>query len=1096
MITPTNTGAGCSPVVSPHPHPITCNGLAFDPAKPYLLVTLKNHTVFPSSEEENGFDAACGKIVSTVSLHDQLGFFVASDRHSMSLQGLGYPVVKWGETVAFPMSLDDIYHDLGHAHSGALTVHSFFEPKSLHNRINNSTGKISGDGAWDKFNHLSGAYIPTPLALKCAMAGDTTVNLETKNSGIMQGKHNIELSVASHNITSICCKDGVGGDTIADGIVIHHAEATSDFSPLLVGKQHIRPGFTEMIQEMSGASSSYSARLLENVDTKLGAAVFGQYDKKLEQDIRSYASQQMKPGAKTSGDSTKDADMAMIEMSDLSANLQLQYCTSAMVGMQQPYPIAAPTLIVGSTIGTEASQVDSLYGDKFATCSYALRPHFDLEVGKDIHPFIGVMALTHGLFLSQITTKRAAAICKPFVNPKSRFLPCSNELCICHDSGKTAPTIRPDNTVDVTGAGGVSGLSRKLESMDVGVSRNAALRTSNSIYRTGLLAQPQPGAPHRNEPTGKTTETPEVCTAAEFTGTCQCKTCVDAIRFISLGQIATAASHSYQRCDNYSSDITPTAMSREGVVKYQSTESMFPFLSWSNCVSNRVLTEVGDDAFESRVNMSIDDCENAGFETMSILDTFKHCGSFISDDYFHRPRDFSSTTSGVQGVETKPATNRLSNKEAIRRMKLDTMSMAEQMETFLICETIGEKLETHLAFWVTGSASQANDSKSTRSFVSAEGSLSTMGTVHTEIENMIDNTCTMSLVAPLPSTVGTGLRAFGSKPTGRRMTEPINAVGAEKAEHSGGLSGHCTCTLSVNREDGMKYVSLTEGTSCVDFDRATRKVKVFHRAMLSNGTPNKEVIGAYGSDITIDNECDVTYEALLTTHVANIGSQLVVDGADSRSRIVMGTGKDIKNNMDSFYKALISLGSLQCVQKVGKNAFRPGTSAKDMVNQGLFKTIPLNQALRGDDNLLKDMGKADIAFIDVSTSTKQQDKEFGINCKHLRASTSTLRIGIKAQEHHILSKLGGISNRVAHFPNDYELSKKYGHTSRVFSTTYSPHDDSLKGVELVMENIKLMAKCKNVTYKNVRFSDPMMMESGEIVAFWKLYGTGDDPFAL
>jgi hypothetical protein len=1102
MTNATNQGIVPSSVKSPHP--TTCNGQPFDPAKPYLLVTLKNHTVNPFSDLECGYDATCEKIISTVSLHDQLGCFVAAERHIKTLQGLGYPVIKWGETVAFPMSVDDIHHNLGHAHSGALTVHSFFEPKSLHNRMDRSTNTICGDGTWDKFNHLSGAYIPTPLALKCAMAGDTTVNLESRNSGIQQdsqngglaGKHNIMLSVASHNITSICFEDGVGGDTIADGIKVHHAEATSDCSPLLIGKQHIRPGFTEMIREMSGPSLSYSAKLLDNVESKLSASVFGQYDKRLEKDIRSYAAQQLTPGVQTGEDSAGAADLSLISMKNLSANLQLQYCSSAMVGMQQPYPIAAPTLIVGSTIGTNASEADSLYGDKFATCSYALRQHFDLEVGKDIHPFIGMMAMTHGLFLKQISTKRAAAICMPFVNPKSRFLPCSDQTCICHNNEKNSSVIRSPETVDVTGAGGISKLSQKLANMDVGVSQNAALMTSNSMPRTGLVKQPQAGAPHMFEPRNAPAKGPVVCTAEEFTGTCECKTCVDTMKFIKIGQIITAATHSYQRCDNYCADITPTSMTPDGVVGYQSTESMHPFLSFANCVNARNVACEGGQSMESRISMGMDDCENAGFQTMAILETLQHCQTFISDNYFHRPREFASGSSGVQGVSEKPTTNRISDSEVIKRMKLDTMSMAEQMESFLICETLGEKLKSNLAFFVTGSPSQANDSKSTKSFVSAEGASSTTGSMHTELENMVSTIPTMNMVSSLSSTEGEGLRVFGSKPSGRRMTMPSKTVGAEEDEHSGGLSGHCTCTLSVDRADGMSYVDITEGTSCVEYARANRKISVSHRAMLTNGTPNKEEIGKYDSEITIDNECDVTYTALLTTHVANIGSQLGVDGADMRSRLVMGTDERVKNNIDSFYKGMISMGSLQCIQKVGNDAFRPGTSVKDLVNQKLFKTIPLSQAMKGDSHLLETMGKADIAFIDVSTSTKEENAKFSVNCKHLRESTATLRMGIRTQEKHILTKLGAIPNRVANFPDDYELSKKYDNTSCVFSTTYSPHNDSPEGAALVMHNISAMAKCKNWTYLNVRFSDPIMMESGEIVAFWKLYGTGVDPYAI
>ncbi len=50
-------------------------------------------------------------------------------------------------------------------------------------------------------------------------------------------------------------------------------------------------------------------------------------------------------------------------------------------------------------------ELASKYSDCFACCSYALKPHFKLEVGRSIHPYFGVMALTAALFLQMSDAK-------------------------------------------------------------------------------------------------------------------------------------------------------------------------------------------------------------------------------------------------------------------------------------------------------------------------------------------------------------------------------------------------------------------------------------------------------------------------------------------------------------------------------------------------------------------------------------------------------------------------------------------------------------------------------------------------------------------
>ena len=136
-----------------------CDGSVYDPSKPYLFITLSNHTVHALKDqtEEMGFDATCNRMISTLSLHDRCGVIVSSKKHMSLLQNLGYPVVLWGQTVAFPMDRKSIKKMGVGAYPGAVTVHTFTEPLVSHNKIRTKDGKISGDGK-DETGVLGGQF--------------------------------------------------------------------------------------------------------------------------------------------------------------------------------------------------------------------------------------------------------------------------------------------------------------------------------------------------------------------------------------------------------------------------------------------------------------------------------------------------------------------------------------------------------------------------------------------------------------------------------------------------------------------------------------------------------------------------------------------------------------------------------------------------------------------------------------------------------------------------------------------------------------------------------------------------------------------------
>ena len=165
--------------------PIVADGSQFDPKKPYLLATIHGHN-FGSAEDGAGtLDEKSERLFTTLSLNHRFGVIVAPPKHATAMQGLGHPVVGFGQTVAFPMDAEHMQKvHANMKYSGALTAHCFSESPSLHIGVDPKTKEVVGNGRFDAINHMAGAYIPLGMALKCATEGETHITLQTTNSGV------------------------------------------------------------------------------------------------------------------------------------------------------------------------------------------------------------------------------------------------------------------------------------------------------------------------------------------------------------------------------------------------------------------------------------------------------------------------------------------------------------------------------------------------------------------------------------------------------------------------------------------------------------------------------------------------------------------------------------------------------------------------------------------------------------------------------------------------------------------------------------------------------------------------------------------------
>jgi hypothetical protein len=1056
---------------------VVCDGSVYDASIPYLFVTLGNHTVHALDDQDTelGFDATGGRMISCVSLHDRCGVFVAPPKHASVLQNLGYPVVHWGQTVAFPMCSKQLKRMGVGVYPGALVVHTFTEPISLHNRVCKTSGNLGGDGNFDGLNHLSGAYIPLALALHCATVGDTHVNLDTKNSGLNLQKHSIDIVIGG-NFTSLCFKDKTGGSIVQDDHVVACANCATDHTPLVVGKRILLPGWETLIQEMSGCSSSFMTKLVVAASKDIGTGVFAQYDKQLEADIRSFASssKNINTGTDTTQENVDKTTNCKIDMCKLPEDLQTSYCTTSMVAMMQPCPIGAPTIVVEtddstSTGAKDVSEADK-YGDRFSICSWALAPHFRLPVGTGIHQFFGIVALIHALVLSQISPLEAYMICKQFARKDSEFLSCEDPLCDCtSDEFDTSPPQK----VSTSGA-----ISEKFERMLNGVSQNIAL--SNTAQRTprqifGTPRKQNTGVQMQSGQSGGSTYTPDIkCKATTtFCGTCKCQECVGNTKLIHLAQLVASCTHAFQKCDNYTPDQTACSVTTKGVIQYRGNECMLPFGTVLKAVMMKTSPTNPDDV-ALRVGMNTDDCENCAFETMNVLNTLSVGSSCVSGKHFHR--QIPNNAIGDKNT---------TDEETIRHMRMGNLSKQDQRRILLVAQVIGENVKCHLGYFVTGSPSQANDIKKTQSHLAhtTDAYASPCGNTAIQPNTFVE----------LPSTIGDGLNAFGCKPPGQRISYNTNTGSGTTA----GLGGHCTCTLSVMRKDGFLHTNVVEGTAHVHMGPGDIPCELSHRGTLSAvGDDDKKIAGAIGyfkGPINIENAVDVTIKGLLSSHILTISNRMQVPGSTMRPCMFMGTSEHVSGNMDSFYKKIVSTGTYQCVQLNKSGGIQPGADVKKYVNQRVLPIVSAKVASMGEQAVLGAMGNATCAMVETVDTSSPAYKKYEVDCMLFSRMMSPLRFSPEDQDRYMLSTLGSPFSLKVKFPDEAALLTRYGNSTHTSFVTHVAVNDTVEGRHEMLKAIQNHVTQINSEYVNVRVATPIVTDSGEVLTLFKIFGVKKDP---
>lgn len=1047
---------------------VVCDGSAYDHSKPYLFIALANHTVLPlpGQTEELGFDASCGRMFSTVSLHDRCGAIVSSEKHAAALKDLGYPVVLWGQKIAFPMCPKAIKRMGVGKYLGAVAVHTFTEPVSCHCKMNIDTSTIVGDGTYDGCNHLAGTYIPIALAFKAATKGSTLVNCETKHSGTELQTHNLQL-IVSTSATSICCKDNTGGSIMEDGKVIKCDNAVDDTMPLVVTSKQVVPGFDDLIKEMSGSKTSFSAKIDSCISSNICKGVFEQHDKRLEADIRLFASKRTEIGTKSVSTDTetvpKEEAEHSIDLSQLSNHLQKEYVTSAMVAMKQPGPIGSPIVVTSTsdqsgedtTKPSDASEAAE-YGDNFMTMSYTLEPAHRMTAGENIHKFFGIVAVAHALFLAQIPSQTAYDICAPFADKDSPFLDCNNKACTCNANAATPSS----SNLCSTGS-----LSSKFENMLLGVSQNIALASKIQTGRMPTTIVRQPKAITPSPKVGKDV----ACKATvAFCGTCRCEECVGHTKLLNLARHISSATHNYQKCDNYVADQTMCAVNVKGVPQYKSTESMLPF----GTAMKAIMMKSGPtekDPVQVRVGMNTDDCENCAFQSKAVMDTLTTGSKCVSGEYFHGSKDGSTYNSAIDD-------------ETIRSMRLGSLPKQEQRHILLTAQVVGKMVKAHLAYFVTGSASKANDTKDTKASAGSDRYATnncTTGVNHTK------------MAANLSSVAGGGVGAFGSKPLGHRVGRDVST----DAEAGGGLSGHCSCTLNITRSDGSLRSVVVEGTAPVRMAPADIPGVINHRgtlaAEINDDTKIAGSAGHWKGPFAIDNAVDVSMKALVPSHVATISNRLQVKGSTMRAEMILGEALHIKGNMESFYNSLVSMGCFQCVELNGKGGIQPGADVKTFVAQKVQPIIEADDAAKGESHVVEKMGDATCALIRTLDTNNAEYKTFEANSGRFRQTMSPLRLSIEHQDRHMLNSLGSLESLKVNFPDDEKLTLAYGPLSYISHVTHVPSDDSVEGHAKICKHIDNHAKQMNSEYTNVRIAKSVIVGSGEIVTHYKLYGVTD-----
>lgn len=471
----------------------------------------------------------------------------------------------------------------------------------------------------------------------------------------------------------------------------------------------------------------------------------------------------------------------------------------------------------------------------------------------------------------------------------------------------------------------------------------------------------------------------------------------------------------------------------------------------------------GPNDIHRRIGLVNDDCENSAIQMRNVLRTLATCKTSVSAEYFHGP---------IGGLSDKQTKQREVDMETLRGMRIGNLSKREQRCILLIGEAIHGSVEAELGYFVTGSASQTSDTDDTKEGLSVQ----------------------------LPVSVGQGIGVFNATDESRcnppRRT-PFTQKDAAVDSETGGLSGHCTCTLHSTRPDGHIQAMPVEGTGFVIMTGADIKVKVFHRGALTPAnetiTENTGDVGRFNEKITVDNVVDVTMDGFVTSHVATICSAMSVPECSMRASMVMGTAVSVKNNMEKFYKNLVSTGRYQMVQKHRNSGIQPGCDVKKFVAQGVFPTISIDSITKDGGQLdgisiLKRMGNAPAAMIEVFDKDTEEFENYNKSAQLMSDALAPLRMTVAAQDQHIACKYWNLDSLQAFFPGESALLKQYGeNNSFTFFVSYLPNDTSTAGEQTALRAIKARVDHMNNQFVNVRFADPHMTPAGEFVVLIKMY---------
>ena len=1084
-----------------NPPPVVVTGESFDENKHYLFVTMGNHTVQPLNENLIGFDATSNRLMTFVSVHDTCGAIVCSSKHIDAMQNLGYPVVLYGQTIAFPLETKDIKKmGSGAAYPGGLVMQTFCEPETMHNMAEVKNLTIVGDGNFGGLNHVAGTYVPLAFAIQAATGGDTCMTVKTNNSST-GGEHLATVIVGlNKNTTSVRFKNGSGGEIAADNVVTKCLNCKDDTMPLVIGNNQINSNFETMIKEVSGSPSSYVTSLVDTVVKTVGTSMFAEHAKKLESDIRKFSCKNVNETGLNAATTPLKVNMV-----DLPAHLQVEYCCDAMLGMKQPFSIASPTIIaktlppdingnVADTSAAEAKQA-ALYGTDFHTCSYALGEHFTCDAGEngDISNSFGPVAVMHALLLSQTSLVEVEKACLPFAKADSAFLPCQDKLCECNSV--------PVNVPSVPSKAGKSVVSSKFEKMLLGVSQNIALSSnmekSNNLKRnTGDSVSISPVGlfkPEHITPPVKSTQESTQCTAAtDFKGNCRCKECVDTCRFLHICQLVASATHSYQKLDNYTSDQTVCGLSAQTKVpQYMSTESMLPFLTIAKAIRMKSSPD-HPNLVSLQVGMCQDDCENFGMQMKSIMKTLPVAAATVAGHCFHK------VVGGVKSTVALIARDA----EHIRQLQMGDLSTQDQRRILLFCET-SQVSSYDLSFIVTGSPSKAADKHaSTKSNMNTSTNTNTHTDTHavSVADGCTPYTAASDNIIELHTEEGIGLKTIKNKKPSHprkissRPDDLHSRTSADTAsEESGGMGGHCTVMISIITKNGLRHSTLVEGTAPVKLLRGDQKIDVEHRGSLGHlGAQVSGDVGIYGSNLKTESCVDIKQSCTIASHVATISSRMQVEGSTFRPGTILAWGNDIDNNFD-FYRAVVSVAGCQMVQSMGPGEIRPGADVKMMMNQKVSPVISFEDAVKGPASIQQKMGCAQCAYVQICNPNHQNVKDYAKVGNDFRKAMSPLRFKKEEQQTLILNSYGGLKSLTVEFPDSFELDKKHGKNTLTMCFTHVATDDTIEGRIAVQNSVASICNQFNNDYVNVRFSVPMLMESGEILTHYRIYGVPADP---